>query len=177
MGDLGRFAYLKPAGDDDEEFLYEVFSTTWADEVAALPNPMLAAHVLRIQHTAQERRFETLFPAYERFVILHEGRPAGRLYLHLTDTMVHALDMTLLPAFRCHGIGTRVVGDLLQLARDQGQSVTLRVPRRNSRATALYESLGFRLVTVDDLDNYFEWTPALTDDATAMANVSRTLGS
>jgi ribosomal protein S18 acetylase RimI-like enzyme len=159
MADPSSLAYLTPAGDDDERFLYEVFCTTWADEVAALPNPKLAGHVLRIQYTAQERRFHTRYPGHARYVIRHDGERAGRLYLHITDTMVHAIDMTLLPEFRSRGIGSRVVGDLLAIAAENGQSVTLRVARRNTRANALYNSLGFRLVTMDDLDNYFEWNP------------------
>ncbi len=177
MEDAESFPYLRPAGRDDERFLFDVFATTWADEVAALPDPKLAAHVLRIQHTAQERRFDGRHPGCERFVVLHDGEPVGRLYLHIDDTMVHAVDMTLLPEFRSRGIGTRIVGDLLGLAREKGQSVTLRVPRRNPRAATLYRALGFRLVTVDDLDSYFEWTPSLTDDPAAMANLSRGLRS
>ena len=159
MRDLRSLAYLTPAGDDDERFLYDVFCTTWADEVAALPNPNLAGHVLRIQYTAQVRRFDARYPGYQRYVIWHDGRRAGRLYLHITETMVHAIDMTLLPEFRSQGLGSRVVTDLFEIAADNGQSVTLRVARRNTRATALYTTLGFRLVTMDDLDSYFEWTP------------------
>ncbi len=168
MGDLATSPHLRPAGDEDETFLFEVFSTTWAEEVAALPNPRLAAHVLRIQHTAQERRFDSGYPGFERFVILHDGRRAGRLYVHRTSTRVHALDMTLLPEFQGRGIGTRLITELLELAAEAGHSVTLRVPRRNARATALYESIGFRPVVTDDLDHYLEWSPALTGDPALM---------
>ncbi|MGN6129426.1 MAG: GNAT family N-acetyltransferase [Nocardioidaceae bacterium] len=162
MEDLAGSPHLRPATDDDEQFLFDVFTTTWAEEVAALPNPNLAAHVLRIQHTAQERRFEARYGDYDRFVIVHDGRRAGRFYAQSTPTMVHAIDMTLLPEFRSQGIGSRIVGDLLAMTARNGQSVTLRVPRRNTRAIALYEASGFRLVTVDDLDCYFEWSPSLS---------------
>ena len=173
MEDLAGSPHLRPATEDDEQFLYDVFTTTWADEVAALPNPNLAAHVLRIQHTAQERRFEARYADFERFVIMHDGRRAGRLYVQRTPSMVHAIDMTLLPQFRSQGIGTRIVSDLLAMAARNGQDVTLRVPRRNSRAVALYEATGFRLVTVDDLDCYFEWSPALSGGPEAMAPAAR----
>jgi ribosomal protein S18 acetylase RimI-like enzyme len=173
MEDLAGSPHLRPAEGDDEEFLFDVFTTTWADEVAALPNPNLAAHVLRIQHTAQERRFAARYPDYERFVIVHEGRRAGRLYVLRTESMVHAIDMTLLPEFRSQGLGSRIVDDLLAMAARNGQSVTLRVPRRNTRAIALYEASGFRLVTVDDLDCYFEWSPTLTDGSEALEWTAR----
>ena len=177
MEDAERFPYLRPAGRDDARFLFDVFATTWEDEVAALPNPKLAAHVLRIQHTAQERRFDSMHPGCERFVVLDGGAPAGRLYLHVDDRKVHAIDMTLLPEVRSRGIGTRIVEDLLGLAREKGQSVTLRVPRRNPRAATLYHALGFRLVTVDDLDSYFEWAPPLAADTAAVDHLSRGLRS
>lgn len=173
MEDLAGSPHLRPATDDDEQFLFDVFTTTWADEVAALPNPNLAAHVLRIQHTAQERRFEARYADYERFVILHEGQRAGRLYVQRTPSMMHAIDMTLLPEFRSQGIGTRIVSDLLAMATHNGQDVTLRVPRRNTRAIALYEGIGFRLVTVDDLDCYFEWSPSLTEDPETLEPTAR----
>lgn len=174
MGDLGSLPCLAPAGEADGSFLYDVFCTTWADEVAALPDPSLAAHVLRIQHTAQERRFANRYPCFERFVVLHDGERAGRLYVH-RGTMVHLIDMTLLPRFRSRGIGTALVSDLLAAAGERGQPVTLRVPRRNARAAALYTGLGFRLVTMDDLDSYFEWSPPVGEGPLALAGVSRPL--
>jgi len=164
MGDLGRLTYLAPAGQGDEAFLYDVFCTTWQDEIAALPNQKLAHHILRIQHTAQDTRFHSRYPGHERFVVSHGGVRAGRLYLHRTPTMVHAIDMTLLPEFRSRGIGTRIVSDLFELAREDGVSVSLRVPRRNQRAADLYTGLGFALVTMDDLDAYYEWSPGASPD-------------
>jgi ribosomal protein S18 acetylase RimI-like enzyme len=159
MGSLGRLAYLRPCEDDDDGFLYDVFCTTWENEVAALPNPNLAQHVLRIQHIAQERRFASRYPGHHRFVVLVDGEDAGRVYVHEGHSSLHVIDLTLLPAFRSAGVGTRLARDVFGYAAERGMSVTLRVPRRNRRACELYSSLGFRLVRVDDLDNYFEWRP------------------
>jgi hypothetical protein len=97
----GRFDSLRAVRRADEPFLFDVFCTMLADEVAAMPDPRLVRHFLRIQHTAQETRFATRFPGH----------------------------------------------------------VSVRVPRRNVRASSFYASLGFRLVTMDDLDHYYEWTP------------------
>lgn len=155
----GRFEYLRPATEEDDKFLFEVFCTTWEQEVAAMPNPALAQHFLRIQYTAQNRRFGTRFPGYERHVVLHEDKDAGRFYLHRTPSTLHAIDMTLLPEFRSLGIGTAIVRDAFDEAEEHRQTVSLRTPRRNQRATSLYDALGFRLVAMDDLDCYFEWVP------------------
>ncbi len=158
MRTLGGIRYLRPCTEADNAFVYDVFCTTWEHEVAALPNQNLAQHVLRIQHIAQERRFQSRYPSHQRYIVLVDGEPAGRLYVHEGDSVIQVIDLTLMPQFRNRGIGTRVFRDLFSYAAQEGRSISLRVARRNERATDFYTSLGFELVTVDDLDNYFEWT-------------------
>ena len=157
---LGSIASLRACTEADDAFVYDVFSTTWESEVAALPNQNLAQHVLRIQHIAQERRFASQYPGLQRYVVVQDGEPAGRLYVHESESLLDVVDLTLMPRFRDQGIGTRIFHQLFEHATREGQTIALRVERRNERATMLYSHLGFDLVSVDDLDNYFEWTPA-----------------
>lgn len=161
MALLGSISYLRSCTDADDAFVYDVFCTTWESEVAALPNQNLARHVLRIQHIAQERRFAGRYPGHHRFIVVEDGQPAGRLYVHETDSMLHVIDLTLMPQFRSRGIGRRVFRDLFTYATREGKSITVRVGRRDERVTSFYASLDFRLVAVDDVDNYFEWTPQM----------------
>jgi GNAT superfamily N-acetyltransferase len=160
MVELATLSYLKPARPDDNDFLYEVFCTTWQDEVAALPNQNLARHVLRIQHTAQERRFDNRFPGHRRFVVSHDGERVGRFYLFASGSTLNIVDLTLLPEFRRRGIATRLVRDLMREASSDGHRVSMRVARRNGMSLSVYAALGFDLVSSDDLDHYFEWAPA-----------------
>ena len=162
VGDQGWSDFVRPATSDDDAFLYDVFCTTWRDEVATMPNPGLVQHFLRIQYTAQNRRFGQRFPGYERSVVMHAGERAGRLFVHRSPSMLHIVEVTLLPEFRSRGIGSTLLRGLLEEAATAGQSVSLRVARRNVRAAELYNAIGFRLVTMDDQDNYFEWTPQLS---------------
>jgi len=157
---LGSIACLRACTEADDAFVYDVFSTTWESEVAALPNQNLAQHVLRIQHIAQERRFASRYPGLQRFIVVQDGQPAGRLYVHESDSLLEVVDLTLMPSFRDHGIGTRIFHELFEYATAAEQTISLRVERRNERATMLYSQLGFDLVFVDDLDNHFEWAPA-----------------
>jgi ribosomal protein S18 acetylase RimI-like enzyme len=160
MVELATLSYLKPARPDDNDFLYEVFCTTWQDEVAALPNQNLARHVLRIQHTAQERRFDNRYPGHRRFVVSHGDERVGRFYLFASGSTLNIVDLTLLPQFRRRGIGTRLVLDLMREAALDGHRVSMQVARRNGVSLDVYASLGFDLVSSDDLDHYFEWPPA-----------------
>jgi GNAT superfamily N-acetyltransferase len=153
----GRFDCLRAVRRADEPFLFDVFCTGLAAEVAAMPDPRLVRHFLRIQYTAQESRFRTRFPGHERYVVTVDGQDAGRCYLHRTPSTLHAIDLTLLPPYRSRGVGRRLVAALLAEARELGQLVSVRVPRRNERASAFYAALGFRLVAMDDLDHHYEW--------------------
>lgn len=159
MTALRRLTYLRSCQACDDGFLYAVFATTWASEVAALPNQNLARHVLRIQHIAQERRLAGRYPGHDRFVVSVDGQAAGRLYVTEDDQRMHIIDLTLLPEYRSRGLGSAIVHDLFELASGQGLTVSLRVSRSNRRAMDLCTRLGFTLVQVDDLDGYFEWTP------------------
>ena len=172
MGTLGRVAFLRPCTDADDAFLYDVFCTTWENQVAALPNPDLAQHLLRIQHIAQDSRFRSMHPVHERLVVLHEEEPAGRLYVHRDESTIHLIDLTLLPTFRSLGVGSQVLRHVLAEATELGQPITLRVARRNVRAMRLYTALGFRLVSMDDVDNYCEWIPPSDEPAQVLDTVS-----
>lgn len=153
---------VRPATPADDAFLYAVFCTTWEDEVAAMPNPALVQHFLRIQYTAQNRRFAQRFPGYERWVVMYDGERAGRFFLHRSPSMLHLVEMTLMPQHRSRGLGSTILRGVIDEAEAAGQSVSLRVARRNVRAANLYDTMGFRLVTMDDQDSYFEWTPQVT---------------
>lgn len=155
----GRFDGLRDVRAGDEALLFDVFCSTWEQEVAAMPDPRLVQHFLRIQYTSLESRLAARYPDHDRYVVTHAGLDAGRVYLHRSPSVLHAIDMTLLPQFRSLGIGRRLVRDLFDEARDHAQLVSIRVPRRNERASSLYAALGFRLVAMDDLDNYYEWNP------------------
>jgi GNAT superfamily N-acetyltransferase len=128
--------------------------------VAALPNQNLARHVLRIQHIAQERRFDTRYPGHRRFVVSHEGEQVGRFYLFGSGSLLHVVDLTLLPRFQSLGIGSRLLADLIREASRHDQRVSMRVGRDNDRSLELCASLGLQLLSSDDLDHYFEWVPA-----------------
>jgi len=164
MADLGRLSCLRASDPADDAFLYDVFATTWESEVAALPNQNLARHVLRIQHIAQERRFASRYPGHQRLIVTTEdGRRAGRLYLLRTGSVMHVVDLTVLPELRGAGLGTHVLRQLMALAAAEDLPIAAQVSRSNTRVTDACARLGFELVDVDDLDNFLRWHPAPHD--------------
>ena len=158
MREVGTRAWRRPADAEDEAFVYAVFSSTWQHAVAAMPNPALTQHFLRIQYTAQERRFRTRYPDLERWVVMIGDEPAGRLYLHRSPTALHVVDLSLLPAHRGHGIGRALTRELMAEATEQGLPITMRFARTHDAVGRALRA-GFRVVSEDDLETHLEWTP------------------
>lgn len=75
-------------------------------------------------------------------VILADGEPAGRLYVHRGRSEIRIVDIALLPEQRGKGVGTRLLEDLLAEGDAGAKRVTIHVERMNP-ALRLYDRLGF----------------------------------
>jgi ribosomal protein S18 acetylase RimI-like enzyme len=136
-------AALRPAGPDDEEFLYRVYASTRYEELAPLRWPPEQVEAfLRMQFRAQHLYYHEHFPDASYDVILCGGEPAGRLYVLRRPDELHIVDIALLPAFRRAGIGTFFLTRLLAEAGATGVPVRIQVETTNP-AKRLYHRLGF----------------------------------
>jgi ribosomal protein S18 acetylase RimI-like enzyme len=99
---------------------------------------------LRQQFDAQDAWWQENYAAASFDVIVVDGEPAGRLYVHRGRSEIRIVDIALLPEHRGNGIGTRLVEDLLAEGDVEAKSVTIHVERMNP-ALRLYERLGFTL--------------------------------
>jgi ribosomal protein S18 acetylase RimI-like enzyme len=99
---------------------------------------------LRMQFEAQDAWWREHYEGATFGVIVVDGEPAGRLYLHRGRSEIRIVDIALLPEHRGSGIGTSLLHDLLAEADASGKSVTIHVERLNP-ALRLYERLGFEL--------------------------------
>jgi ribosomal protein S18 acetylase RimI-like enzyme len=134
---------LRPVEPGDREFLYRVYASTRAEELAVVPwDEAEREAFLRAQFDAQDRWYREHYTQATYEVILVGGEPAGRLYLHRGEAEIRIVDIALLPEHRGNGVGTSVLRDLLAEADAAGKRVTIHVERLNP-ALRLYERLGF----------------------------------
>lgn len=150
---------LRPALPDDEAFLYELYCTTRAEEIAAWGwNPSQQEMFLRLQFTAQRQHYGLAYEGAEHAIIVVNTRPAGRILVFRSELELVLVDIALLPDQRCSGIGTALIQDLLDEGKRGGKPVSLHVATHN-RARRLYDRLGFE--TIEDTGMYFkmEWRP------------------
>lgn len=113
---------------------------------------------LRMQFDAQDAWWHENYGDASFDVILVEGEPAGRLYVHRGPSEIRIVDVALLPEHRGGGVGTRLLGDLLAEANEAGKSVTIHVERMNP-ALRLYERLGFSVAEDKGVYLFLERAP------------------
>lgn len=145
------------------EFLLRVYRSTREEELAMIVDwtaEMKDAFILQ-QFTAQHAWYQEHYVGAEFQVILVDGAPAGRLYVHRRPAEIRLVDIALLPEFRQGGVGRSILRDLLAEGEAAGKPVTIHVEVYNP-AMRLYERLGFRPVEERGPYRLMEWRPALS---------------
>jgi ribosomal protein S18 acetylase RimI-like enzyme len=151
---------LRACGPEDEAFLYQVYASTRADEMALSGwNEEQRDAFLKMQFNAQQRAYAWQFREAEHSIILVDEEMAGRLIVTRTSAEIRLTDITLLPAYRNKGAGTLLVKELQGQAREANLPLRLRVLKTNTAAKRLYERLGFSQTDGSDTHWTMEWTP------------------
>jgi GNAT superfamily N-acetyltransferase len=134
---------LRPVEPGDEQLLFRVYASGRAEELAVVPwDEEQKEAFLRAQFDAQARWYREHYGAASFDVVLVDGEPCGRLYVHRGAAEIRIVDIALLPERRGGGVGTALLSDLLAEADATGKPVTIHVERLNP-ALRLYERLGF----------------------------------
>jgi GNAT superfamily N-acetyltransferase len=150
---------LRPETEADIPFLMRLFASTREDELANVPwNAEQRQAFLAQQFQAQRYHYRNYIDGCIFDVIEHNGKPAGRIYLHERPSRLHLVDVALLPAWRGHGVGAALLEALQEAARQSGRGVTTFVERFNP-ALRLYRRLGFAEITDHGVYLEMEWRP------------------
>jgi ribosomal protein S18 acetylase RimI-like enzyme len=146
---------LRSAVAEDQSFLFELYCSTRAEEVALWGwDAAQQEAFLGMQFKAQRQGYATEYPDAEHRIILVDGREAGRILVSRSELEILLVDLSLLPVHRGFGIGTRLIRDLLSEGVTTGRPVRLQVAASNPQAIRLYERLGF--LKVADYGVYFQ---------------------
>lgn len=150
---------LRPVVDGDDAFLFSVYASTRAQEMAMVPwTPEQKDAFIRMQFTAQKQHYAAQFPGANHDLICVQGAPVGRLYLDATD-MLNILDITVLPEFRNRGTGSEILRRLMEEGRSSGRAVSIHVESFNP-SVRLFERLGFQRAGENGFQLLMKWKPA-----------------
>jgi ribosomal protein S18 acetylase RimI-like enzyme len=149
---------LRPAGPEDEAFLYQLYCSTRVEEMAAWDwNSAQQEAFLKMQFRAQQHHYQSQEAEPDHSIITKDGRPIGRLIVMRSAPEILLADIALLPECRGAGIGTALIEELFDEARESGKPVTLHVEKSNLAAARLYERLGFVTTGESGFHNRMEW--------------------
>jgi ribosomal protein S18 acetylase RimI-like enzyme len=137
---------FRPISDGDLEFLYRVYASTRAREMARTGwSAEQVEEFLRMQFRLQHVQYTENYREAAFQIILYDGEPAGRLYVDRRQGEIRIIDIALLPEFRRRGIGSQIMQDLIAEADRKTVPLNLHVEIDNP-ALGMYEQLGFKKV-------------------------------
>jgi N-acetylglutamate synthase-like GNAT family acetyltransferase len=159
MTSVGRVT-LHPVKASDEEFLNLLYASTRIDEMALVDwSEEQKAAFLKMQFDAQTSHYRLHYPSAEYQIIQQEKTPIGRLIIERSQKSLLLMDIALLPEYRNAGIGTSIVKDLMEEARQVVLPLVLRVEFFNP-VIRLYARLGFtKTREVNSVYHEMVWTP------------------
>lgn len=148
---------VRAVAAEDAAFLRTVYAHIREPELAQVPwSAEDKRRFIEHQFAAQDHAYRTNYPGADLLILVVDGIPAGRLYVHRRATEIRIMDIALLPPFRGQGIGTSVLRSLQEEATRSERAVTIHVEIFNP-AMRLYERLGFTRVSQNDVYVLMEW--------------------
>jgi ribosomal protein S18 acetylase RimI-like enzyme len=150
---------FRPMADADLPFLYRLYASTRADELAPVPwSEAQKDAFLRQQFGAQHSHYQQYYPKAEWLVVMRGAEDIGRVYVERWEREHRLIDIAFLPEHRGKGLGEALLRDLMDEAAAAGKGMQTHVEKFNP-AMHLYTRLGF--VTAEDKGVYdlMRWTP------------------
>ena len=150
---------LRPVHDEDVDFLRDVYACARDEEMTrAGLDPAQRKAFIDMQFAAQSADYRRRYPDGDHSIIQLGEEPIGRLYVGRSDAEIRILDLTILPQNRGGGVGSRLLGKLLDEARESNSRVRIYLDN-GSLASRLFERLGFARIEEQDLISLYEWRP------------------
>ncbi len=151
---------LRPVRDEDVDFLRTVYACTRDAELTrAGLDPAQCKAFTDMQFAAQSADYRRRYPNGNHDIVWLAAKPIGRLYVGRSDAVIRILDVTILPDQRGAGIGSYLLGQLLDEARESNRCIQIYLDN-DSPAVRLFERLGFVRIELQDLISLYEWLPS-----------------
>lgn len=151
--------HLRPATDQDMEFLYAVYASSRAAEMALVPwDEAQKVAFLTMQFRLQHQYYHQQFGEARFDVIELSGKPVGRLYVDERPDEIRIIDIALLEQYRGQGVGTQLLQYILARGQDLQRPVRIHV-EKNNPALHLYDRLQFHVIEDQGVYYLMEWVP------------------
>jgi ribosomal protein S18 acetylase RimI-like enzyme len=133
---------LRSEAETDIPFLLQLYADSRAAELAVVPwSDDQKKAFLESQFVAQRTHYYQYFQSARFDLILLNGIPVGRLYVH-RDIEIRLMDIIVAPAYQQRGIAKWCFEQLFKEAKETGLDISLHV-EVNNFARAWYARMGF----------------------------------
>jgi GNAT superfamily N-acetyltransferase len=156
---------LRPATTEDRGFLLSVYTAAREIELAVVPwDAEMKRAFVEHQFDSQLLHYSTEHPEARHDIIrlAETGEQAGRIYVNRTPEQISILDITVLPEFRRRGIGSKLVGELIEEASASRQTLQVYVETFNP-SQEFFMSRGFAVENNDGFNLKLVRRPGLKD--------------
>ncbi len=134
---------LRSITESDMSFLYSLYATTREKEMAATGwADEQKLFFLNSQFQLQHNYYQSQFEQAEFKIIEMNEQSIGRLYYAWEDNDLRLIDIALVPSFQRHGIGSKLMHELMVLVKNREGNLLLHVDITNP-VRAWYMRLGF----------------------------------
>ncbi|MBS1858594.1 MAG: GNAT family N-acetyltransferase [Acidobacteria bacterium] len=141
----------RPATDADDAFLFALFKAVRAPDFAHLPlPPEQLEHLMSLQFAGQKHSYTAQYPGGHSLILL-DGAPIGRIWLHRGAREHQLVDISLLPEYRNRGIGGALVAEAVAQARAAQVPLRCSVAVTNPGSLRFHQRLGFRIAARDEV--------------------------
>lgn len=131
---LSKQVRLEPVTPEDREFLLRVYECSREIELSMVQwDDATKRAFVEHQFDAQSEHYSSEYSDPRHFVVVlaDSGEQVGRLWVSRGDSEIGILDVTVLSEYRGRGIGSTVVGSLVDEAQRDGKSVVVYVETFN----------------------------------------------
>ena len=158
---LSHQTTTRPATSQDDPFLFELYKTMRAWEMAQVDwHESEKEKFLQQQFNAQKIHYLQAFPNAIHNIILHNDQPIGRIYVDHTNKEIRLLDIVLLPETRNQGIGAVYLQTLQGEAEKANLPLRFYVWQLNHAAQRFYKRHGCQVVEEVGAYILMEWQPS-----------------
>lgn len=148
---------LRPETAEDTNFIEELFIAD-KDEQEGWRHllPSERTKILKSQSRYQLDHYRKNFPHAWFCIIEVDGKPAGRFYVNQTPKEMRVVDISILPEYRQHGIGSTLIQQIITESQRLNLPLRLRVDPLNP-ALGFYQKLGFVVIANEESRLHLEW--------------------
>ena len=145
---------------DDEAFLIELYYTTREDIQMTPLDEEQKKNLSLMQYLAQKQHYTTHYHNAVHYIILFDGKPAGRIWTARYETEIIGIDLAIMPEYRNQKIGSKLLRDLCAEASESNRDFNIHVLKLNVNALRLYERLDFKFTGDTPTHFKMQWRPA-----------------